>query len=52
MSAALSVNASEEMVQAMKSYSVALGLAFQIKDDLLDYEGTESVGKPLGVDIL
>lgn len=52
VSAALSVNASEEMVQAMKSYSVALGLAFQIKDDLLDYEGTESVGKPLGVDIL
>ena len=36
----------------MRAYSVALGLAFQIKDDLLDYAGTESVGKPLGVDIL
>lgn len=52
VSAALSVNASEEMVEAMRAYSVALGLAFQIKDDLLDYAGTESVGKPLGVDIL
>ena len=40
------------MVEAMRAYSVALGLAFQIKDDLLDYDGTESVGKPLGVDIL
>ena len=27
-------------------------MAFQIKDDILDYAGTESVGKPLGVDIL
>ena len=31
---------------------MALGKAFQIKDDILDYDGTESVGKPLGVDIL
>ena len=31
---------------------MALGLAFQIKDDILDYAGSESVGKPLGVDIL
>ena len=52
VSAALSVNASEEMIAAAKDYAVALGLAFQIKDDILDYSGTESVGKPLGVDIL
>lgn len=52
VSAAISVNASEEFVQAAKDYAVALGLAFQIKDDILDYAGTESVGKPLGVDIL
>ena len=31
---------------------MALGLAFQIKDDMLDYAGTEAVGKPLGADIL
>ena len=52
VSAALSVGASEEAVEAMRTYAVALGRAFQIKDDLLDYDGTESVGKPLGVDIL
>ena len=52
VSAALSVGASEQTVEAMRAYAVALGRAFQIKDDLLDYDGTESVGKPLGVDIL
>lgn len=52
VSAAVSVGASEEYVKAAKDYAVALGLAFQIKDDILDYAGTESVGKPLGVDIL
>ena len=52
VSAAVSVNASPEYVKAAKDYAVALGLAFQIKDDILDYAGTESVGKPLGVDIL
>ena len=52
LSAALSVKASEEVVKAAVEYAVALGIAFQIKDDILDYAGTESVGKPLGVDIL
>jgi octaprenyl-diphosphate synthase len=52
LSAAVSVNASEEFEKTAKDYAVALGLAFQIKDDILDYDGTESVGKPLGVDIL
>ena len=52
VSAAVSVDASPEFVKAAKDYAVALGLAFQIKDDILDYAGTESVGKPLGVDIL
>ena len=37
---------------AAREYATALGLAFQIQDDILDYAGTESVGKPLGVDIL
>lgn len=52
VAAALSVNASEDVVLAAKDYAVALGIAFQIKDDILDYAGTASVGKPLGVDIL
>jgi octaprenyl-diphosphate synthase len=52
VSAAISTGASEEMVKAAKDYAVALGLAFQIKDDILDYAGTDAVGKPLGADIL
>ena len=52
VSAAISIDASEECLKAAKDYAVALGIAFQIKDDILDYSGTESVGKPLGVDIL
>lgn len=52
LSAAISVNACEEFERAAKEYAVALGLAFQIRDDMLDYAGTASVGKPLGVDIL
>ena len=52
VSAAMSVGAPVEYVAAVRDYAVALGLAFQIKDDILDYSGTESVGKPLGVDIL
>lgn len=52
LSAAISVGACEEYEKAARDYAVALGLAFQIKDDILDYSGSESVGKPLGVDIL
>jgi octaprenyl-diphosphate synthase len=52
VSAAISVDASAQYEKAARDYAVALGLAFQIKDDILDYAGTESVGKPLGVDIL
>ena len=52
VSAAVSVGASEQIEKAAKDYAVALGLAFQIKDDILDYDGSEAVGKPLGVDIL
>lgn len=52
LSAALSVGASKQMQQAAVDYAVALGNAFQIQDDILDYSGTDSVGKPLGVDVL
>lgn len=52
VSAAISAGASEDMIKSAKDYAVALGLAFQIKDDILDYAGTDAVGKPLGADIL
>ncbi|HZW39836.1 MAG TPA: polyprenyl synthetase family protein [Ignavibacteriaceae bacterium] len=38
--------------KAMKDYGYSLGMAFQIKDDILDYEGSSSIiGKPVGGDI-
>ena len=52
VSAAVSVGAPEQYEIAARDYAIALGLAFQIKDDILDYDGGEAVGKPLGVDIL
>ncbi|TMD94433.1 MAG: polyprenyl synthetase family protein [Chloroflexi bacterium] len=37
---------------ALREYAVALGCAFQIADDVLDYTSTEEeVGKPIGQDI-
>ena len=52
VTAAISVNASGVCREAVRDYAVSLGYAFQIKDDILDYCGTDSVGKPLGVDVL
>jgi octaprenyl-diphosphate synthase len=52
VSGVLSVSASEQYEAAAREYAVALGNAFQIQDDILDYSGTDSVGKPLGVDVL
>lgn len=42
----------EEKIAAMKEYGEHLGIAFQIRDDILDYVGTRTLlGKPLGGDI-
>lgn len=43
---AILANGSEEEIEALTKYAQAIGLAFQIKDDLLDIEGdTETLGK-------
>lgn len=52
VTAALSVDADQEQVKAARDYAVALGIAFQIQDDILDYSGTAAVGKPVGADVL
>ncbi len=52
LSAAISVGADDTMRKAAADYGKYVGYAFQMKDDILDYDGGENVGKPLGVDIL
>jgi octaprenyl-diphosphate synthase len=48
---AKSVNADEEAVNDMKLFGKYAGIAFQIKDDLFDYQKTNITGKPTGNDI-
>jgi len=50
--AAVSVDATPAQRAAALAYGSALGIAFQIKDDILDYAGTDSLGKPVGQDLL
>ncbi len=48
---AILVGASEEMTDRISGYGMALGLLFQITDDILDVVGDEEVlGKPTGAD--
>ncbi len=47
---ASSVGADEGVVKKMGEFGMAVGMAFQIKDDLFDY-GSFEIGKPRGIDI-
>lgn len=48
---AILIGASDEIMQALKAYAHAMGLMFQITDDILDVEGdSATVGKTLGKD--
>jgi farnesyl diphosphate synthase/geranylgeranyl diphosphate synthase type II len=49
---ALSVGANSEQLAALDQYAAAIGLAFQVQDDILDIESsTEELGKQQGADI-
>ena len=48
---ARSVSEDSETIQLMKDFGENIGIAFQIKDDILDYEGTGFTGKAVGNDI-
>ncbi len=49
---AIVAGASEKDIENLRAFSKHLGLAFQIKDDILDIEGNEvALGKPVGSDI-
>ncbi len=43
-------SADETLVAALFTYGDALGIAFQIVDDLLDYSGSDATGKNIGDD--
>lgn len=50
---ALATNqATQEQLQAFETFAICIGLAFQIKDDILDVEGdTQTLGKSQGADL-
>lgn len=49
---ALISEGSETTIQTLRQFAYHLGLAFQIKDDILDVEGnTELIGKKVGSDV-
>lgn len=46
----LAAGAALEQRRAVGEFAARLGLAFQIRDDMLDVEGTGALGKPIGSD--
>ncbi|MCH1626631.1 polyprenyl synthetase family protein [Ferdinandcohnia quinoae] len=49
---AIIANATEEQLKKLEQFAHHLGIAFQIRDDILDIEGSvELIGKPIGSDI-
>jgi len=51
--AAMVSPAGDSTIEAMRDFGYQIGMAFQIVDDILDFNGEElAVGKPLGSDLL
>ncbi|MDO8897072.1 MAG: polyprenyl synthetase family protein [Bacteroidales bacterium] len=48
---AASTGADEQMIQRMRDFGTYVGIAFQIKDDIFDFEDSRVIGKPTGIDI-
>lgn len=49
---AMSTSENKDYIEAMKNFGHSIGMSFQIRDDILDYEGTSNlIGKPVGGDI-
>lgn len=47
---AASAGANAEQIEQMRLFGEKIGIAFQMKDDLLDY-GDSEIGKPTGIDL-
>lgn len=53
VSGAILADAPEDDIEKLRTFAYHLGIAFQIRDDILDIEGQqELIGKPIGSDIL
>ena len=50
-SAAVSVDATPEFIDAAERFGRAAGIAFQIRDDIFDYGSSADIGKPVGSDL-
>lgn len=50
--AVFSTGASDEEVNAAAGFGDAIGICFQIKDDIFDYDRDANIGKPTGSDML
>jgi octaprenyl-diphosphate synthase len=48
---AASAGATDQVVREMWTFGELVGIAFQIKDDLFDYDRANATGKPQGIDI-
>lgn len=48
---AVSVNATESELTSLRYFGECLGICFQIKDDIFDYQDDIQIGKPTGNDI-
>lgn len=48
---AASVTNDEKVIEQLRAFGEAVGIAFQIKDDLFDYGDGSNIGKPTGIDI-
>ena len=48
---ALSVNATAEEVSEAYDFGMAIGMIFQIRDDIFDYYDSKEIGKPTGNDM-
>ncbi len=47
---AASINSDPEVIEKFRSFGEKIGIAYQIRDDLMDF-GDDDIGKPKGIDI-
>ena len=50
-SAAVAAGVDEKQEEAAETYGNAIGMAFQIRDDIFDYGDADDIGKPVGIDL-